>query len=107
MRRVEFHEEAVAEAQAAREWYESRSAIAASAFADELDRAVEQIAKFPDLWPPYLAGTHRYLLHRFPFSVVYFQEHGSDPSSGGGTPSQKTRLLEETCQGWTDESAAS
>jgi hypothetical protein len=47
---VEVHEEAIAEAQAAREWYESRSPVA---------------------WSPYLHGTRRYLLRRFPFCVVY------------------------------------
>lgn len=68
---VEVHEEAIAEAREAREWYESRSPAAASAFFEELNRAVEHIAKFPEGWSPHLAGTRRYLLQRFPFSVVY------------------------------------
>jgi len=68
---VEFHEEAIAEARAAREWYESRSPAAATGFFEELEHGVEQIAKFPEAWSPYLKGTRRYLLRRFPYSVVY------------------------------------
>ena len=26
---------------------------------------------FPEAWPPYRRSTRRYLLHRFPFSLVY------------------------------------
>ena len=69
--RIEIHEEAVAEARAAREWYEARSDAAAAAFMAELDQALEQIAEFPKAWPPYVSNTRRYLLHRFPFSIVY------------------------------------
>ena len=68
---VVLYEEAIAEARAAREWYEARSATAAQAFFAELDYAIEQIGELPELWPTYIEGTRRYLLHRFPFSVVY------------------------------------
>jgi len=44
------HPEAIAEARAARQWYEARNAEAAA---------------------PYLADTRRYLLRRFPFFVVF------------------------------------
>ncbi len=75
-RRVDFHPDAVVEAQAAKAWYGDRSAIAADAFVAELDHAVAQITEAPNRWPRYIAGTRRYLLHRFPFSVVY-RESGS------------------------------
>lgn len=69
--RVELHEEAIAEARAAREWYAARSPAAADAFMAELDQALQQIAKFPEAWAPYVSNTRRYLLRRYPFSVVY------------------------------------
>ncbi|MGH7251628.1 MAG: type II toxin-antitoxin system RelE/ParE family toxin [Nitrospiraceae bacterium] len=68
---LEFHPDAVAEAHAAGEWYKQRSEAAGAAFLAELDHAVELISRSPRRWPPYLHGTRRYLLHRFPFSVVY------------------------------------
>ena len=38
--KVALHKEAIAEARAAREWYEVRSVSAAEAFMEELDRIV-------------------------------------------------------------------
>jgi plasmid stabilization system protein ParE len=68
---VEFHPEAIAEAVAAANWYRERSPRAGEAFLFEIDHAVDRIAEAPEAWPPYLYGTHRFLLRRFPFSVVY------------------------------------
>ena len=71
--KVEVHPEAVAEAEAAKLWYEARSHKAAHGFLAELDRAIEQISNAPDRWPNYLHGTRRFLLRRYPFSIVYRQ----------------------------------
>ena len=71
---VEFHPEAIAEARAAAEWYKARSRPVADAFVAEISHAVEQIEDEPDRWPEYILGTRRYLLHRFPFLIVYRQE---------------------------------
>jgi len=49
-RELEYLEEALDEAEAAARWYAERSVTAAAAFS---------------------SGTRRYLLQRFPFSVVY------------------------------------
>ena len=69
--KVALHQEAIAEARAAREWYETRSVSAAEAFMEELDRIVARIGEYPEGGAPYLEGTRRYLMQRFPFSVVY------------------------------------
>ncbi|MBI3933914.1 MAG: type II toxin-antitoxin system RelE/ParE family toxin [Acidobacteria bacterium] len=76
-RTVEFHPEAIAEAHAAAEWYRQRSAGAADRFLEELDRAVEMIAGAPLRWLDYRHGTRRFLLRRFPFSVVYREAGGT------------------------------
>lgn len=68
---LELHPEAVTEARAARAWYAVRSPSAAAAFIAELDHAILQITEATNRWPSYLHGTRRYLLRRFPFSVVY------------------------------------
>jgi plasmid stabilization system protein ParE len=70
-RHVDIHPEAIAEAQAANRWYRERSASAAEAYLAELDWAVAAIAENPEMWPRYVQGTRRYILHRFPFYVVY------------------------------------
>jgi plasmid stabilization system protein ParE len=68
---VEFHPEAAEEAQAATEWYLLRSVRAAEGFIRELERAVESVAEAPQRWPLYVEGTRRFLLRRFPYSVIY------------------------------------
>jgi plasmid stabilization system protein ParE len=68
---VEIHPEAIAEARGAREWYQSRSMDAARGFLAELDAGIDSIRNAPDLYPPYLFGTRRYLMHRYPYLIVY------------------------------------
>ena len=68
---VEFHPEALADAQGALEWYSERSLRAADAFLEELDDALRLIAEAPQRWPRYEAGTRRLPLRRFPYFVVY------------------------------------
>jgi len=68
---VDFHPAARDELLAAHAWYRARNESSALAFVREMERAIEVIAEAPDRWPSYLHGTRRYLLRRFPFSVVY------------------------------------
>jgi len=75
-RQIDVHPEAVAEAQAAAEWYRERSNSAANAFVAEIDHAIERISERPELWPLYVQGTRRFLLHSFPFSVVFREVFG-------------------------------
>ena len=66
-----LHPEAIREARAAREWYNSWSDEVAEAFMTEMDSAIEEIGMGPRHWPNYLGQTRRYLLRRFPFFVVF------------------------------------
>ena len=68
---VEFHEAAALEYEAAFDWYLQRSEPAASRFALELDRAIALIAESPQRWPHDVHNSRRFLLRRFPFSIVY------------------------------------
>jgi plasmid stabilization system protein ParE len=76
-RQIDFHPEAVSEARAAIQWYRERSHSAANGFLAEIDRAIEKISQAPEMWSLYFKGTRRFLLHRFPFSVVYREVFGS------------------------------
>ncbi len=60
--------------QAADDWYRLRSEDASAAFLLEVYEAFETISQAPHRWPQYLHGTRRYLLHRFPFSIVYLDD---------------------------------
>ena len=70
-RELEYLEEALQEVEAAAHWYAERSATAATAFSEEIDAAESAIVRLPEAWPAFDHGTRRYLLRRFPFSVVY------------------------------------
>jgi plasmid stabilization system protein ParE len=68
---LEYLEEALEEAEAAARWYAERSVSAAVGFSEEIEAAESAIMQFPDAWPPYDHGTRRFLLRRYPFSIVY------------------------------------
>jgi plasmid stabilization system protein ParE len=35
---------------------------------------IREIAQTPQRWPKYLHGTRRFVLHRFPFSIIYLDD---------------------------------
>ena len=69
--RISFHPAAVAEVEAAVQWYAERSPVAARAFAVEVNACVERVGEAPERWPRYVHGTRRYRFPHFPFSLVY------------------------------------
>ena len=69
--KVEFAREALWEIDEAFERYFGESRGAAEAFVREVDRAVALIASSPTVWPHFEAGTRRYVLNKFPFSIIY------------------------------------
>ena len=71
MRRVvDVLPQAVDEAREARDHYLSRSPVVEAAFRQEIERAVQLIREHPETWPSYVHGTRRFVLHRFPYSLV-------------------------------------
>jgi toxin ParE1/3/4 len=70
-REIEYLQEALIEAEATARWYAARSDSAAAAFSNEIDAAIAAIDEHPEAWPAYDHGTRRFLLRRFPYSVVY------------------------------------
>jgi hypothetical protein len=66
---VGFHEDAVADYEAAFEWYFLRSEFVASRFAEEMNRAIATISEAPNRWPTAKHGARKFLLQRFPFAI--------------------------------------
>ena len=92
--RAWVHPEAIAEARAARESYLARNPEAAEVFMAELDRAIEHIEEAPRRWPPYLAGTRRYFLRRFPFFVVFRESRDGAQIVAVAHAKTPTRILD-------------
>jgi plasmid stabilization system protein ParE len=72
--RVVYHEGARADVKTAVAWYQERSPKAALEFIEELHRAAQIVRKAPDRWPLGKQGTRRFLLWRFPFTIIYSEE---------------------------------
>ena len=68
---VEFDPATAEEVDAAASWYREQSESAASAFVTELDRAIVRIGDAPGRWSEHTHGTRRFVMRRFPFSIVY------------------------------------
>ncbi|MBZ5663803.1 MAG: type II toxin-antitoxin system RelE/ParE family toxin [Acidobacteriia bacterium] len=69
-----LHPEVWLEIEAADDWYLERSADASAAFIAALSDAFENISQAPERWPKYSYGTRRFVLHRFPFSIIYLDD---------------------------------
>ena len=78
MKELRLAAEALDEANAAAEWYESRREGLGPAFLAELDRCFDLLAEHPEAFPrladtdPRL-GIRRALLNRFPYAVVFLE----------------------------------
>ena len=68
---VRFHPEAEQDYLSSLAWYKDRSSDAALDFESAFQRAVSAIAEAPERWPVYISRCRRYVLHQFPFSIVY------------------------------------
>lgn len=70
-RELDIHPEALQEAEADIAFYASRSASVGARLLDEFEGAVARILDAPERWHPYVCGTRRYILRKFPYSIVY------------------------------------
>ena len=73
---IRLHPQAAVEAETSRAWYFERSASVAASFLEELDAAIHAIRESPSRWPPIHGRYRRFVLHKFPFSVVYVARDG-------------------------------
>jgi toxin ParE1/3/4 len=66
-----LHPLAWMEIEGGEDWYSQRSSDAAADFATDIWDAIKSIRQAPQRWPKYLHGTRRFVLSRFPFSIVH------------------------------------
>jgi plasmid stabilization system protein ParE len=68
---LELHPDAVEDALDGFSWYLQSSERTAAHFFAELERAVQLILEHPEAWPSYILGTRRFILTKFPYSIIY------------------------------------
>jgi len=71
MRTVIFHPDIVQEIKASFVWYQNQADGLGDDFLSELESAYQAIIELPDTWPKFQFGFRRFLLSKFPFSVIY------------------------------------
>jgi plasmid stabilization system protein ParE len=68
---LEIDPAALAELGSAVDWYLERSESAALEFVAEVDRAIDRVIESPGRWPTGEQATHKFVLRRFPFAIIY------------------------------------
>jgi len=71
MKNLKFHPEVFKDIKNAYQWYEEQSEGLGKDFLEELESSYTAIWDFPKAWSPFSYGFRRYLLSRFPYSVIY------------------------------------
>jgi toxin ParE1/3/4 len=72
-----FHPDVALEVKASYEWYEEQALGLGEDFLSELESAYEAIVELPDTWPRLRREYRRFLLGKFPFSVIYRSKNES------------------------------
>ena len=73
MDEVQFLPAAREEFLVATDHYDAASAGLGAEFVSEVERTLSRIAALPEHGSPYVSGTRRVVLRKFPFNVVYFR----------------------------------
>ena len=69
---LQYHKAASQEVREAYLWYAERDRKTARLFASEIKLAIEKIRRSPKRWPRYDGSVRRYVLHGFPFQIIYY-----------------------------------
>ena len=70
----DFHPEAREEFRESIRWYSNESRETSKEFRRAVSDAIRLIAQAPQRWPRYLFSTRRFVMQRFPFSVIYLDD---------------------------------
>lgn len=73
MLKLSFHPDVSKEIKASYDWYQEKTENLGDDFINELESAYQAIIELPKTWPNFQLGFRRFLLSRFPFSVIYRQ----------------------------------
>lgn len=69
--RLTFHPDVFSEIKSSYQWYQSQADGLGEDFLRELESGYQAILDFFDTWPKFSRGFRRYILSRFPYSIIY------------------------------------
>lgn len=71
MTNIIFHPDVEQEVKASYLWYQKQALGLGGDYLSELESAYQAITELPNTWPKFQFGFRRFLLSKFPFSVIY------------------------------------
>lgn len=70
-RQLEFHPDVTDDIKGSYLWYEDQLQGLGNRFLNELEDGYTAVQNFPDTWANFQYGFKRYILNKFPFSILY------------------------------------
>ncbi|MEE9309591.1 MAG: hypothetical protein V3U64_01080 [Cocleimonas sp.] len=71
MLEITFHPDVVNEIKSSYLWYQEQAEGLGEDYLSELEAAYQAISELPQTWPKFGNGFRRFILSKFPFSVIY------------------------------------
>jgi len=71
MLKIIFHPDIAVEVKSSYDWYQRQADGLGEDYLSELESAYQAICELPETWPKFEKGFRRFLLSKFPFSVIY------------------------------------
>ena len=68
---IEFHPDVALEIKFSYQWYQNQAEGLGQDYLSELESSMKMIRELPETWPRFQQGFRRFLLSKFPFSVIY------------------------------------
>jgi plasmid stabilization system protein ParE len=70
----QFHPAAREEFRNAIRWYRSQNPLVSAEFRLTVSGVIRLVVQASQRWPKYLYGTRRFVMRRFPFSIIYIDD---------------------------------
>lgn len=68
---LKFHPQVTEDLQTSYQWYQKQAIGLGDDFIQELESAYTVISDMPQIWPLFQKGFQRYILSKFPYSIIY------------------------------------
>lgn len=75
MLKLSFHPDVSLEIKSSYQWYQSQAYGLGDDYLLELEKSFDTILNLPDTWPIFHQYYRKFLLSKFPFSIIYRQEN--------------------------------
>ncbi len=71
MNKIKFHPDVAIDIKESFDWYQKQADGLGNDFLNELESAYQAVSELPNTWPKFQNNFRRFLLSKFPFSIIY------------------------------------